>query len=99
MTDHVFVAVQAYIFCPAAAFVLKNRCPGKQAAGNTVPVFIVRVAGAPEKSTFLDCVAKSTAVCPNRHCAAASRETHTTFCIFIPLSMETFVGFGFPKAV
>jgi hypothetical protein len=70
------------MFCPATALVRKNSDPNEQVAGKTVPVLIVRVTGAFEKSTFLLCVAKSTVVCPQpTHRDAVNRLLMTSFFI------------------
>jgi hypothetical protein len=55
----VFGAVQAYMFEPAMAAVLKKISPTEQVAGRTAPVFADLVVAAEEKSTLFDCVLKS----------------------------------------
>jgi hypothetical protein len=67
----VFVAVHAYRFAPAEAFVLKNISPVAQLAGIALPAFIGLVEVAPVKSTPLLWVRRSICVCahavsPNR---------------------------------
>jgi hypothetical protein len=58
-----FVAVQPYRFEPAGALVLKNVSPTPQVAGSAVPDLKGFVVLAPEKSTLLLWVRKSTIVC------------------------------------
>jgi hypothetical protein len=62
-TDQVLVAVQAYKFVPADAFVLKNICPTTHADGKVVPVWSGFVELAPEKSTRFAWVTRSICVC------------------------------------
>jgi hypothetical protein len=81
--DQVLVLVHAKMFRPATALVWKNSAPVEHAAGMAVPVLIVRVTGAFEKSMFFVCVAKSTVVCPQPlHTDAVSRLLMTNFFIF-----------------
>jgi hypothetical protein len=63
-TIHVFAGLQAYILLPAAAVVRKKNCPTAQVEGSALPVCIGFVDAAPEKSTLLLCVRKSTNVWP-----------------------------------
>jgi hypothetical protein len=70
------------MFRPATALVWKNSAPAEHVAGMTVPVLIVRVTGAFEKSMFLVCVAKSTVVCPQPlHTDAVNRLLMTNLFI------------------
>jgi len=71
---HVFVDVQPYKFWPAGAFVLKNASPRVQEAGIAVPALAGLVEMAPEKSTFLDWLARSSWVWESANAEAASKE-------------------------
>src|SRR5580658_3777993 len=64
-TDHVLAGLHAYTLLPAAAVVRKKNCPIAQVEGRLLPVCIRFVDTAPEKSTLLLCVRKSTNVWPS----------------------------------
>src|SRR5271154_5099249 len=59
---HEFTAVQPYKLSPEAALVWKKVSPTPQVAGKTVPDLNGLVVLAPEKSTLLLCVLRSTRV-------------------------------------
>jgi hypothetical protein len=61
-TVHVFAALHPYTLLPADAVVRKKNCPIAQVEGRLLPVCIGLVDTAPEKSTLLLCVRKSTNV-------------------------------------
>jgi hypothetical protein len=58
----VLVEVQPNRLMPGAALLLKNSAPAAQVAGSAVPTLTGLVEGAPEKSTLLVWVRKSTVV-------------------------------------
>jgi hypothetical protein len=61
------------MFAPGTAFVLKNVSPTEQVAGGDVPVLEGLVDTAPEKSTLLLCVLRSTrVVCPQHQVAVTA---------------------------
>jgi hypothetical protein len=61
-TVHVFVKLHAYTLLPAGAVVRKKNCPIAHVEGRLLPVCIGFVDIAPEKSTLLLWVRKSTNV-------------------------------------